>query len=65
MADPEFPLAGANLIGGANCQTRAHFVKFVCQNERIGTLGRREPGAPPGSATEMVFRVYCIHIKNH
>ena len=46
---------GANLVGG--CQPRrgqtpdAAVFRKICQNKRIGTLRRRAPGAPPGSAT--------------
>ena len=29
------------------------FIKFVCKNERIGTLRGREPSAPPGSVTDL------------
>ena len=40
--------------GGRQLPTQLHFIKFVCQNERIGTLRGRPPGAPLGSATEVV-----------
>ena len=37
-----------DLVGGRGLPRRLHFVKFVCQNERIGSLGGgRAPGAPP------------------
>ena len=31
------------------------FIKYVCQNGRIGTLRGREPAAPPGSTNVFVF----------
>ena len=37
-----------DLVGGRGLPRRLHFVKFVCQNERIGSLrGGHTPGAPP------------------
>ena len=53
MADPGFPVGGRGPRrgGGRGLSRRLHFIKFVCQNERIGSLrGGRAPGAPPGSA---------------
>ena len=37
--------------GGCQLPRRLRFVKFVCRNERISTLGGRALAAPPGSAT--------------
>ena len=45
---------GANLVGGCQLPRQLRFENFVCQNERIWTLGGRAPAAPPGSATEVV-----------
>ena len=50
MADPGFPVEGAPTSWGRQLPRRLHFVKFVCQNQRIWTLGGRAPAAPPGSA---------------
>ena len=44
MADPRFP------VGGRGLPRRLRFVKFVCQNKRIGSLGgarRVRPLDPP------------------
>ena len=45
----DFPVGGGvDLVGGGRGLPRLlRFVKFVCQNERIGPLGGRAPGAPP------------------
>ena len=32
---------------GCGLPRQLHFKNFVCQNERIGTLGGRAPGEPP------------------
>ena len=50
VADLGFPVGGGRgpRSGGRGLPRRLHFVKFVCQNERIGSLrGGRTPGAPP------------------
>ena len=50
----DFPWGGGNLIGGCQLPRRLCFKNFVCQNERIWTLGggsMRAGGASPGSAT--------------
>ena len=41
VADPGFPVGGGgvDLVGGRGLLRRLCFVKFVCQNERIGSLG--------------------------
>ena len=40
VADPRFTEAGGtNLVGDLQLPTRLFFLKFVCQNEKIGTLG--------------------------
>ena len=39
MADPGFPIGGVDLVGGRGLPRQLRFVKFVCQNERIGSLG--------------------------
>ena len=41
VADPGFPVGGVHLVGGRELPRRLHFVKFVCRNERIGSLGGR------------------------
>ena len=47
VADPGFPIGGADLVGGRQLPRRLCFEKFVCQNERIWTLrGARAGGAP-------------------
>ena len=38
VADPGFPVGGVDLVGGCGLQRRLRFVKFLCQNERIGSL---------------------------
>ena len=38
---------GMDLVGGAWTPRQLCFKKFVCQNERIWTLGGRAPGMPP------------------
>ena len=43
----DFLERGANLMVGDQLLMRPFFVKFVCQNKRIGTLGGRRPDAPP------------------
>ena len=41
VADPGFP------AGGRGLPRRLRFENFVCQNERIWTLGGHAPGTPP------------------
>ena len=43
--------------GGRQLPRQLRFEKFVCQNERIGTLGGPAPAAPPGSANVNI----CAH----
>ena len=52
VADPGFPIGGADLVGGRQLPRRLRFEKFVCQNERIWThrWGARRR-RPAGSAT--------------
>ena len=51
VADPGFPVGGVDLVGGRGLPRRLRFEKFVCQNERIWTLGRgRVLATPPGAA---------------
>ena len=51
MADPGFPVGGVYLGGGRRLPRQLHFKKFVCQNERIWTLGGGiAPDTPPRSA---------------
>lgn len=48
MVDPGFPVGGgANLIGGCQLLMCLRFEKFVCQNEKIGTVMGRSRHAPP------------------
>ena len=37
--DPGFPMGDTDLIAGHHLPTQLHFIKFVCQNKRIGTIG--------------------------
>ena len=57
VADPGFPEGRCQLL------TRLRFVKCMCQNERIGTLGGHSPDAPPGSVNAVIPMiqpmVYC------
>ena len=47
----DFPWGGANLVGECQLLRWLCFKKFVCQNERIWTLGGvHVSGTPPGSA---------------
>ena len=66
VADPGFPVGGADLIGGHQLLRRLHFEKFVCQNKRIWTLGgARAGGAAPwtrqclSKGTEIEFLLVC------
>ena len=59
MADPGFPVGGADLVGGRQLPRRLHFEKFVCQNERMWTLGGGASGAPPGSANGFRCKFRC------
>ena len=49
MADPGFPVGGrGRRRRGSGLPRWLRFENFVCQNERIGTLGGGHvPGAPP------------------
>ena len=50
VTDPRFHIGGTNLMGGRQLLRGVHFKKFVCQNERIWTLGgarRRRSLDPP------------------
>ena len=48
VADPGFPVGGRGpRRRGRGLPRRLHFENFVCQNERIWTLGGRAPGTPP------------------
>ena len=38
---------GVDLVGGRGLPRRLRFVKFVCQNERIGSLGGAHAGCAP------------------
>ena len=74
VADPRFPEAGdVDLVGGRGLPAQLRFVKFVCQNERIGSLvGARlvRPLDPP-----MILHCICkitipaicmnLNLKNH
>ena len=63
MADPGFSRReGAHLVGGHQLPTWLHFVKFVCRNERIGSL-RGAPGwgpldPPMGRTGIKMFRMF-------
>ena len=51
VAGPGFPAGGSvDLVGGRGLPRRLHFGKFVCQNERIGSVRgarRVHPLDPP------------------
>ena len=60
MADPGFPVGGCGPVrghvdplGGCGPPTWALFGENVCENERIGPIGGRAPGMPPGSTNVM------------
>ena len=64
VADPGFPAGG----GGRGLPRRLCFVKFVCQNERIGSLGGGvHAGCAPPKSTNVLDvkhpRQYCISLK--
>ena len=47
VADPGFPVGGRRPLGGGGADSQGgNFENFVCQNERIWTLGAR-PLHPP------------------
>ena len=51
VADPGFPIGGANLVGGCQLPRQLRSKKFVCQSERIWTLrGGARRQRPPESA---------------
>ena len=56
----DFPQGGVDLVGGRVLPRRLRFENFVCQNERIWTLGGgRAPGTPPSrSANAKVLRQF-------
>ena len=47
VADPGFPIGGIDLIGGCGLLRWLCFLKFVCQNERIGSLRGAHAGCTP------------------
>ena len=58
VADPGFPVGGANLVGGgAPTPEAATFEKFVCENKRMWTLegGAHASGAP------WIRQWFCTH----
>ena len=62
VVDPGFPVGGVDLAGERGLPTRLHFVKFVCQSERIGTLRGGAcwvcPSLDP-PMTEIYLKVFC------
>ena len=48
---------GVDLVGGHGLPRQLRFESFVCQNERIWTLGRRTPGTPPISANAQQWQI--------
>ena len=59
VADPGFPVGGGRveLVRGTLTPEAVTFRKFVCQNERIWTLGGgHAPGTPPRSANEHNYK---------
>ena len=47
VADPGFHVGGVDLVGGRGLPRRLHFVKFVCQNERIVSFRGARAGYAP------------------
>ena len=47
VADPGFPIGGANLEGGSQLPACLRFVKFKRQNKRIGTFEGGVPAERP------------------
>ena len=47
VADPGFPVGGVDLVGGRGLPRWLHFIKFVCQNERIGSFRGARAGCAP------------------
>ena len=65
--DPGFPVGGCpRYEGGHQLSTWLHFINFVCQNERIGTLRGRAPGAPPLDPTQRKISIpTCTNWKSY
>ena len=56
VADPGFPVGGRGpRRGGAWTPEVATVIKFVCQNERIGSLRGGAPGAAPLNPPMVMF----------
>ena len=63
VTDPGFPVGGVDLIGGGRgLPMRLCFANFVCQNERIWTLGGACPGHAPSRSANVndSFNIYFI-----
>ena len=46
-ADPGFPVGGVDLVGVCGLPSQLRFIKFVCQNERIGSIRGVHAGCTP------------------
>ena len=62
VADPGFPVGERGpRSGGCGLPRRLRFENFICQNERIGTLGGARRARPPRSANDFADMIRrCI-----
>ena len=66
VADPGFPIGGANVVGGADSRGGLRFKNCVCQHERIWTL-RGAPATAPWIRqchTSLIksTNTLCVHV---
>ena len=62
MADPGFAMGGMDLKGGRGLPMQLCFIKFVCQNERIGSLrGAHAVCTHPKSTNDIVENLILIY----
>ena len=47
-----------DLVGGRGLPRQLRFVKFVCQNERIGSLGGTHPACAPSKCATAKYRSF-------
>ena len=50
-----------DLAGGRGLLRRLRFEIFLCQNERIWTLGGRVPGSPPLGPPMVAITMQCYY----
>ena len=63
VADPGFPVGGRGpRRRGCGLPRQLHFKNFVCQNERIGTLGGARAGRPPRSANACFVKFLLVNL---